>query len=128
MTNHNSITTDWHFLLIFHGSARESAGKAAASFAEGLRSDSGKPDFSVCFLRGAEPSLEQAIRQSIASGRQKLHLIPLFLLPGAHIDEDIPVIADNFKKANPGVEFKLATCLVDNPQFMKFVASQMSQN
>jgi sirohydrochlorin cobaltochelatase len=121
-----------HSLLVFHGSAREAAGSAAKSFAEKLRSDKLLPDchkdFSICFLRGAEPVLDQAIAVAIANGYKKLRLIPLFLLPGSHTSEEIPAIVARFKSANPAVEFEVSDCLVHNPQFIAFVADQIARD
>jgi sirohydrochlorin ferrochelatase len=115
-----------HSLLIFHGSARETAGNAATVFADALKARDGIADFSICFLRGAKPSLEEAIDKAIADGYSRLHLIPLFLLPGSHIDEDIPAIVQKCRQFNPDITISLGSCLVHNPQFIKFVASEMA--
>lgn len=117
-----------HSLLIFHGSARETAGNAAAIFAETLKNQKSLSEFSICFLRGAQPSLENAIETAITSGYTSLRLIPLFLLPGSHIDEDIPEIVEKFRLANPGVTIELGSCLVQNSQFISFVAEQIARN
>jgi len=117
-----------HSLLIFHGSARETAGNAATVFADSLKACDGIADFSMCFLRGAKPSLEEAIEKAIADGCDSLRLIPLFLLPGSHIDEDIPAILQKYRQSNPEIKIKLGSCLVHNPQFIKFVASEMAED
>ncbi|PKL46108.1 MAG: hypothetical protein CVV42_17660 [Candidatus Riflebacteria bacterium HGW-Riflebacteria-2] len=117
-----------HALLIFHGSARETASNAAAVFVENLKKQNNPVDFSICFLRGAEPTLEKAIETAIDNGCTSLRLIPLFLLPGSHIDEDIPAIIEKYQLANPHIEFEAGSCLVHNPQFIKFVANEIGEN
>ncbi|MBU1107438.1 MAG: CbiX/SirB N-terminal domain-containing protein [Candidatus Riflebacteria bacterium] len=115
-----------HTLLIFHGSARESASNAAVAFAAELSSKRDCSDFSICFLKGAEPDLTLAITNAIAKGYKKLLLLPLFLLPGAHISEDIPAVVDKFKSSNPEVAFQVCDCLTHNPQFIEFVSNQIA--
>lgn len=117
-----------HSLLIFHGSARASATKAAATFAERLRDLGRAPDFSVCFLRGAEPSLDEALKNAIAKGHLYLRLIPLFLLPGSHINEDIPASIEKCTKENPDLKCEVAECLVENPEFVDFIANEISRD
>jgi len=79
-------------------------------------------------LRGARPSLEEAIQAAINSGYRCLRLIPLFLLPGSHIDEDIPTIVTKYRQANPEMKIELGSCLVHNPHFVKFVASEIAED
>jgi len=117
-----------HSLLIFHGSARETAGNAATVFADSLKARDGMAEFSVCFLRGAKPSLEEAIEEAIANGCSCLRLIPLFLLPGSHIDEDIPAIVKKYRETYPHTTIKLGSCLVHNPNFIKFVADEITES
>jgi len=116
-----------HSLLIFHGSARETAGNAATVFADSLKARDGMTEFSICFLRGAKPSLEEAIDKAIANECSCLRLIPLFLLPGSHIDEDIPEIVKKYRQANPHTTIELGSCLVHNPNFIKFVANEIAE-
>ena len=122
------MTTATYSLLVFHGSARETAGNAATSFADKLRSTNCHRDFSICFLRGAEPVLDKAIAAVIADGHKKLRLIPLFLLPGSHTSEEIPAIVERFRNENPAVEFEVSECLVHTPQFIEFVANQIDRD
>lgn len=122
------MTTATYSLLVFHGSARETAGNAATSFADKLRSANCQRDFSICFLRGAEPALDKAITAAIENGHKKLRLIPLFLLPGSHTSEEIPAIVERFKRENPAVEFEVSECLVHTPQFIEFVANQIARD
>ena len=116
-----------HTLLIFHGSAREASGKAATAFVDELRSNKCCSNFSICFLRGAGPDLAQAIATAIAAGHKKLRLLPLFLLPGSHTSEDIPAVVDKLRSDNPDVVFEVSDCLVRNPQFIEFVANQITR-
>jgi len=72
--------------------------------------------------------LDEAIKTAIANGYLSLRLIPLFLLPGSHIDEDIPAIVENFRQTNPGIDIKLGSCLVQNRQFIEFVAAEIAED
>lgn len=107
-------------LLLFHGSAREVALKSAESFTQKLQR---KGDFSVacCFLRGQQPDLATALRHSIKMGFRHIRIIQLFLLPGAHVNEDIPGIAAGFQEDYPDLFIETTPCLVELEEFAEML-------
>ncbi len=112
-------------LLIFHGSARPEAYNEAVRFAEKLKNQAGTAAFSICFLKGAQPEVDNAISQAIRDGWTKIQLIPLFLLPGSHTLVDIPEIVNAFKRQFPTIEFNVRDCLVNLPEFVQMVETQL---
>ncbi|MDD3146092.1 MAG: CbiX/SirB N-terminal domain-containing protein [Candidatus Riflebacteria bacterium] len=112
-------------ILIFHGSARSEANSAARTFAGQLESGSGCRNFSVCFLKGAVPELEDEITRVATTGWRNIRLIPLFLLPGTHTGFDIPTAAKNARAKFPEVKIEILACLVNWPEFLDLVAKQI---
>lgn len=112
-------------LLVFHGSARKNANDAANEFSRILSAELGCSQFSLCFLKGVAPELSEAIATAAANGEKHLTIIPLFLLPGSHINDDIPAIVRDFSSAHPEVEIVIRKCLVAEEDFAEYVARQI---
>lgn len=89
-------------LYIAHGSRREAANHKFVSFIKKVMGQTNDPVQAFGFLEHAEPSVEKAIEDCIALGADKITVVPVFLLPGIHVSEDIPAI---FRKY-PGVSFR----------------------
>lgn len=104
-------------LLVFHGSARSDANNAAFNFADKII-NSGCHNFSVCFLKGVKPDLQQALTQAAEAGHTRIKIIPLFLLPGSHIQKDIPEIIETARIEFPKLQIIVEKCLVDWPEFV----------
>lgn len=112
-------------ILIFHGSARSEAGSAAKAFEKRLREEPGCTNFSICFLKGSEPELEEALEAAISQGWRKISLHPLFLLPGAHTTHDIPTIAARVQSRHSEAKISINSCLVNDNGFLKLIGSQI---
>lgn len=113
-------------LLVFHGSARHSANEAAFCFAQKLRTGENCENFAICFLKGVVPELREALSDAVNAGYRNIKVIPLFLLPGAHITSDIPDIISDFKASHDKaseVSITLYNCLVDDFKFLQLVAN-----
>jgi sirohydrochlorin ferrochelatase len=109
------------FLLLFHGSARKEALTSARAFLEKMRTLISDAEVEICFLRGQKPDLLMALEEGAASGHGKIRLIQLFLLPGAHINEDIPGILKDFGQKHPQVDTKVLPCLVELHEFSQML-------
>lgn len=112
-------------LLLLHGSARKSAIEAAAEMVDILSLQFSCHNFLVCFLRGAVPDLGTAMIDAVSLGANKIQIIPLLILPGAHIDEDIPAEVANFNNKHPEIEVVVNNCLVKDNEFLNLVASKL---
>ena len=112
-------------LLLLHGSARKSAIEAASEMVETLSLQFSCSNFLVCFLRGAAPDLVTAMHDAVSLGAHKIQLIPLLILPGTHIDEDIPVEVAAFKTKHPEIEVEINSCLVKDSDFLNLIAAKL---
>lgn len=112
-------------LLLFHGSARANALESAAGFTKKLREQSGKA-IECCFLRGQQPTLEMALSSALNDGCSKIRLIQLFLLPGSHVDQDIPGIVDEFRQKHPEIEIESFPCLVELDGFASMLVKLLT--
>lgn len=115
------------YLLLFHGSARESALSSATKFTDSLR-DICKNRVECCFLRGQSPDLDEAISSALAQGFTCIKIIQLFLLPGAHVNEDIPGIVARHKQQASAVSIEVLPCLVELPEFTQMIQQLINKD
>jgi len=55
----------------------------------------------------AEPNLEASVADLVAKEVEKIVVVPLFLFPGIHMQEDIPCLMEEVSQQYPAVEFLL---------------------
>lgn len=78
-------------VLVGHGSrAPESLGvyEEIADLVEG----SSDYVVKVGYMKHGRPNIIEALRQLIEEGVKRIVVVPLFILPGLHVQEDIPVL------------------------------------
>ena len=116
------------FLLLFHGSARKNALTASGEFINSLRKKAPESKIGLCFLRGQKPDLKQALSEAAIQGIKKIYIFQLFLLPGAHVNEDIPGIVKDFEKNHPQISIEILPCLTKLEGFAKMILDEMSNH
>ena len=111
-------------LLIAHGSrlpvanaevvalCRRLAGRLAADF-----------DLIDCaFLELAAPGIGAALDNCIDRGCQDITLLPYFLAPGRHIQDDIPAIMQEKRTRHPEVRITMAPYLGQSARLLEVLA------
>ena len=109
-------------LILFHGSGKILASKSASSFCNKIRKNQDK-SIAYCFLQGTNPSLPEALAKIKSKGYKYIKIYPLFLLPGYHLDTNIPDIVQEFLTNNPEIKISIGKCLVDEPLFQDAIIS-----
>lgn len=112
-------------LLLFHGSTNVNAIESAVNFTNNLCEQSGKI-VKYCFLRVHQPSLGTALKSTVNDGFNKIRLIQLFLLPGLHVEQDIPHIINDFRQKHPEVEFEILPCLIKLDSFTSMLLNLLN--
>ncbi|GAB6137062.1 sirohydrochlorin chelatase [Halanaerobaculum tunisiense] len=110
-------------IILGHGSRASKANSVFTQIVEMIRD---KVDYDVveqASMELAEPNLEQSVAKVAKQGVEKVIIIPLFLFPGVHIQEDIPELIKEVEEEYPEIEFifgknigpdeKIAEILVD---------------
>lgn len=67
------------------------------------------------FLEMTEPTIQQALEQSVAHGATRVVLLPYFLHPGMHVRRDLVAIVDDARASHPEVAFDVAEFLGAHP-------------
>ncbi|MCK8817364.1 CbiX/SirB N-terminal domain-containing protein [Natroniella sulfidigena] len=93
-------------IVLGHGSRATEASQVFAEIVDKLRE---KVDYDLvegAAMELAEPSLQDSVAKIINEGAEKVVIVPLFLFPGIHIQEDIPNLIEELEAEYPEVEFK----------------------
>ena len=113
-------------VLVAHGSRVEEANIAHLALARTLADRSGSPVVAA-YLELAQPDVPTALDDAVATGANRIVVLPYFLLPGAHTTRDIPAIIESARLRHPGVELTQATHLGADPALLDALVSQVER-
>jgi sirohydrochlorin ferrochelatase len=116
------------YLLVFHGSRDPRPQKAAEELAALISKQ--LPPHSLVEIAALElapiPLHQQIV--NIAPQTHTLKIIPLFLLPGVHVTQDIPQAVEQARKVlPPSVNIELCPHLGSYPSLISLLGTQLSQ-
>jgi len=104
-------------LVLFHGAHKLSTSTLPQKFLDSISDFTGNNNVEYGFLSlGFEPNYRKTTSRLIDMGIKKVYIWPIFLLPGKHLDEDIPKIVTELENKYQGVIVKLlrAPSIVDD--------------
>ena len=96
-------------ILLGHGSRHPGLGRPFAGLQQWLQSDLGAP-FRVedAYLSLCPPTLDQALETLYREGLRQVSVLPLFLVAGHHVSEDLPQLLDSASRRYPDLQLSLA--------------------
>ena len=111
-------------VLLGHGSRLDEGNRGLHEVANRVAEQLGGPPVEAAFLQLARPGLEEAVERCVARGAHRIVVVPFFLFPGAHVQEDIPSILAELESRHPGVELHLGRVLGDHPKLAEAAAER----
>ena len=112
-----------HGIVLFAHGARDP--EWARPF-EGIRDRirARRPEFPVelAFLDFMSPRLDEAVECLVRRGVTAITIFPLFMAPGGHIRNDLPRIAEELRKAHPGIPIAVRTAIGEAPELLDAIA------
>lgn len=69
------------------------------------------------------PSIEDGVSACVERGATHIVCVPCFLSRGRHVTEDIPRLLAGAVERHPGVTFRMALPLSEQPGFVELLAS-----
>ena len=109
-------------LLVFHGSNLDLKSQIKQLEQEIQKQTDKK--FVICFLKKS-PSLKEELFKSAYNNFIKINIIPLFMLPGSHLQQDIPDIIQEFSKYYPNISINLNSYLASDQDFIKYMTKKI---
>lgn len=106
------------YILLSHGSKVKASNDANKMILEKLRSKI--EHIELAFLELSEPGFEDAIQNLISSNVDHITVLPLFLAPGKHVMQDVPLLASNFAKKY-AIDITLLEHIGANDEYVKMI-------
>jgi sirohydrochlorin ferrochelatase len=114
-------------ILIAHGSRRAEANDDVRQVARQLSSRGEYAAVEVAYLELAEPTIPDATQACVATGVQRVLLMPYFLSAGRHVVEDLQRHCRELSLAYPNVGFELCPPLGVHPLMLDFVRDRLHE-
>ena len=94
-------------IFLAHGSRREKSNNEVRELADSIRerTTSSFDIVEAAFLELVSPSLSDAFDRMLSRGAQSITVYPYFLNSGKHVDQDIPVVVEEYRARFPEREF-----------------------
>ena len=116
----------YFYLFVFHGSKNTESDITIKIFEQNLKKKLNNC-FSICYLKEKSPTLCEALEQSICKGFKQIKCFPLFVLPGSHINKDIPSIIQDFKSKHTDCSIEQMPCIAQNKYFIKCIIDSLGE-
>jgi sirohydrochlorin cobaltochelatase len=88
---------------------------------QALRGEAAGP-VSLAFLELMTPDLPTAIAAQAAAGASVITVVPVFFGQGGHIRRDLPLILDQCRAANPGIEIRCSIAVGEDADVIESIA------
>ncbi len=118
---------EFYCIFVFHGSKNIESDNTIKAFSRNLK-DKLDSSFSICFLKEKSPTLQEALEQAFIKGFNRIKCFPLFVLPGSHVNKDIPAIIQEFKTRHRDCSVEQMPCLTENKSFVNFVTEAIGES
>ena len=78
-----------------------------------------------CFMELGQPDIPTAVRKLVARGCTHIFGYAFFLVPGKHLQRDIPRIVGDTLRDHPGVTFELSEPMMADPAVTDLVEQRL---
>lgn len=114
-------------VIVDHGSRRAESNTMLLGVVDLFRSTAGGeyPIVEPAHMELAEPTIGQAFDACVARGARRVVVMPYFLLPGKHWDQDIPRLTAEAAARHRGVEYLVAAPLGLHPLMAQVIRSRI---
>ena len=114
-------------VIFTHGSRLKAGNNLMLAFVDQLRRRFGSDHIEPCFMELGQPLIPVALRKLVRQGCTHIFGYALFLVPGSHLQEDIPLIFQETLKKYPGVTWEISPPMLADPLMVDFVAQHLQQ-
>ena len=103
-------------ILLAHGSPDPRWRAPFETLAEAIGREQGAGRVKLAYMEFSSPTLADAARQARQEGFIVLRILPLFMAAGAHVDRNIPALADALKKDFPELTVEILSAAGEHPR------------
>jgi len=116
-------------IIVDHGSRRPESNEMLLKVVELFSLSAEGKTYAIiepAHMELAEPSIATAFDRCVSRGARRVVVMPYFLLPGRHWNQDIPQLTSAAALRHPGVEFLVAAPLGLHPLIGQVLASRLA--
>jgi sirohydrochlorin ferrochelatase len=114
-------------LIFTHGSRLKDGNDMMLQLVDKLRRRFDTELIEPCFMELGKPLIPVAIKKLVGKGCNHIFGYAFFLVPGSHLQEDIPFIFEQTLKNYPCVTFEISPPMMSDPMMVDFVAKHIEQ-
>jgi sirohydrochlorin ferrochelatase len=114
-------------IIVTHGSQLAAGNDLIGQMTQRLRVRLGTNLIEPCFLELGDPSIPVAIERLIARGCNHIFVCTFFLVPGKHLQEDVPAIIEETLRSHQGVTYEVTGPMLDDPDLFQLVAKRLER-
>ena len=112
-------------VIVDHGSRRVESNRMLEVFVQHFQQLSEYHIVEPAHMELAEPSIGTAFDRCVQRGARRVVVIPYFLLPGRHWDEDIPQLTQAAASKYPQVSYLVGAPIGLHPMMQKVIQSRL---
>lgn len=118
--------SDLALVVVDHGSRIEDANAVTERVAGRIRERAQGRYAAVlaAHMELASPSIDDAFARAVAAGARTIVVLPLFLFPGRHSQEDVPRLVATAAARHPGLRTIVAAPLGDDPALAELLLAR----
>jgi len=114
-------------IILAHGSRGARAEETLKETASRVRSSLGGTSVILAFLQFNRPSLAEAIAAAAGEGLDQVIVVPFFLAPGVHVEQDIPRELEEARRKHPGMRILYARSLGADPRIAEILVDRVAK-
>jgi sirohydrochlorin ferrochelatase len=115
-------------IIVDHGSRREQSNQMLDEIAAEFEKTSEYPIVEPAHMDLAKPSVAMAFDRCVARGATVIVVFPFFLLPGRHLEEDIPALVAAAAARHPDITTHISKPFSPHPLLVKVMADRISES
>lgn len=110
-------------ILFAHGSRDALWRLPIEAVAQRIQDISPQTEVACAYLELTAPDLPTTVDAMVASGVQRIAIVPMFLGVGKHAREDLPILVKQLQQSHPTVQFDLRRAIGEEPQLTQAMAN-----
>ncbi|WP_227766491.1 sirohydrochlorin chelatase [Zhaonella formicivorans] len=115
-------------VILGHGSRLQEANQGLDAIVEMIKVKMANTFVEKAFMSQAEPTLADAIAKLSRQNTERIVVMPLFLFPGMHVQQDIPeILAEEKEKYAGKIEIVLAQNLGSDPRIAEIAIDRIRE-
>ena len=114
-------------IIFTHGSRLAEGNDIMLRLVDQLRAKLGYPLVEACFMELGQPDIYTAVERLLAQGCNHIFGYAFFLVPGKHLQHDIPGIIRCALHRRPDVTWEITEPMMDDPALLDLVQKRIER-